>query len=140
MHLNGVRRLTLLVTLGLSFGVAQAAAEDRVAKDDISQWTRPQVVAALRSVLAKEGCQTDAEKTYKGSGIWEIKCSLGDEKVTVQVSSETFSGAEIHGNTLEKSFTNVWIKTTGGKKIWSKIIDREMLETLRESDKSAPQH
>ena len=140
MHLNGVRRLTLVVTLGLSFGVAQAAAENRVAKDDISQWSRPQVVAALRSVLAKEGCQTDAEKTYKGSGIWEIKCSLGDEKVTVQVSSETFSGAEIHGNTLEKSFTSVWIKTSGGKKIWSKIIDREMLETLRESDKPAPQH
>jgi hypothetical protein len=140
MHQNGVLRLTLFVTLGISLGVAQAAAESRVAKDNISQWTRPQVVAAIRSVLAKEGCQTDAEKTYKGSGIWEIKCSLDDEKVTVQVSSETFSGNEIHGNTLEKSFTNVWIKTSGGEKIWSKIIDREMLETLRESDKPAPQH
>lgn len=140
MHLIGVRRLALLVVLGLSFGVAQAAVQNRVVKDDISQWTRPQVVAAIRSVLAKEGCKTDAEKTYNGSGIWEIKCSLDDEKVTVQVSSETFSGAEIHGNTLEKGFTNVWIKTSGGDKSWSKIIDREMLETLRESDKAASQH
>jgi hypothetical protein len=54
------------------------------------------------------------------------------------VGSESFSGADIHGNTLQKSFTSVWIKTTGGKKIWSKIVDQEMLETLRESDKAAP--
>ncbi len=133
-----VRRMTLVVTLGLSFAIAQAAAESRVATDNIDKWDRAQVVAALRSVLAKEGCRTDEEKTYKGSGIWEIKCSFDEEKLTVQVASESFSGADIHGNTLQKSFTSVWIKTTGGKKIWSKIIDQEMLETLRESDKAAP--
>ncbi len=140
MHSNGLWRMALVLILGISFGIAQAAAESRVAKDDIDKWDRTQVVAALRSVLVKEGCQTDAEKTYKGSGIWEIKCSIGEEKVTVQVSSESFSGADIHGNTLQKSFTSVWIKTTGGKKIWSKIIDQEMVETLRESDKAAPHH
>ena len=86
MHATDARRMTLVVTLGVSFGIAQAAAENRVATDDIAQWTRPQVVAALRSVLAKEGCRTDAEKTYKESGIWEIKCSMGEEKVTVQVA------------------------------------------------------
>jgi hypothetical protein len=132
--------MALIATFGLSFGLSQAAAENRVATDNIDQWDRTQVVAALRSVLAKEGCRTDAEKTYKGSGIWEIKCSLGEEKLTVQVGSETFSGSDIQGNTLKKSFTSVWIKTTGGNKIWSKIIDQEMLETLRESDKAAPQN
>ena len=140
MHSNSLRRMTLVATLGLSFGLSQAAAENRVATDNIDQWSRPQVVAALRSVLAKEGCRTDEEKTYKGSGVWEIKCSLGEEKLTVQVASETFSGSDTHGNKLQKSFTSVWIKTTGGNKIWSKIIDQGMLETLRESDKSAPQN
>ena len=138
MRSKHLRRMTLVATLGLSFGIAQAAAESRVATDNIDKWNRAQVVAALRSVLAKEGCRTDEEKTYKGSGIWEIKCSLDEEKLTVQVSGETFSGSDIHGNKLEKSFTSVWIKTTGGKKIWSDIIDREMLETLRESDRAAP--
>ena len=138
MHSKDVRRMALIATLGLSFGISQAAAENRVATDNIDQWDRTQVISALRSVLAKEGCRTDAEKTYKGSGIWEIKCSLDEEKITVQVGSESFSGADIHGNRLQKSFTSVWIKTTGGTKIWSKIIDQEMLETLRESDKATP--
>jgi hypothetical protein len=140
MHSKDVRRMALIATLGLSFGIAQAAAQNRVATDNIDQWDRTQIVAALRSVLANEGCRTDAEKTYKGTGIWEIKCSLGEEKLTVQVASETFSSSDTQGKTLQKSFTSVWIKTTGGNKIWSKIIDQEMLETLRESDKAVPQH
>ena len=140
MHSKDVRRMSLIATLGLSFGIAQAAAQNRVATDNIDQWDRTQVVAALRSVLAKERCRTDAEKTYKGSGIWEIKCSLDEEKLIVQVASETLSSSDIHGNRLQKSFTSVWIKTTGGNKIWSKIIDQEMLETLRESTKAVPQH
>ena len=134
------RRMALVVILGLSFGIPQAAAEKSVATDNIDQWTRPQVEAALRSVLKKEGCQSEAEKFYKGSGILEMKCSLGEGKITVQVSSESFSGSDMQGKTAPKSFTSVWIKTSGGNKIWSKIIDQEMIETLRESVKAASQH
>ena len=135
MHSNGLRRMTLVATLGLAFGTAQAAAENSVTSDDIDRWTRPQVEAALRSVLQKDGCQNNAERTFKGSGVLEIKCSLGEEKITVQVSS-----ASVLGSDPEKSFTNVRIKTIGGNKILSKIIDQEMMEALRESDKAAPQH
>ncbi len=138
MRSKDVRRMAPIVALGLSFGIAQAAAENRVATEIIDKWDRTQVVAALRSVLAKEGCRTDAEKTYKGSGVWEIKCSLEEEKITVQVAGETLPSSGIQGQTVQKSFTSVWIKTTGGKKIWSDIVDREMLETLRESDKAVP--
>ena len=140
MRSNGARRMTLVVALGLSFGIPQAAAENRVATDNIDQWTRPQVEAALRSVLRREGCQSEAEKFYKGSGILEMKCSLGEGKITVQVSSESFSGSDMQGKMTPKSFTNVWIKTSGGNRVWSKVIDQEMTETLRESVKAAPQH
>ncbi len=139
MHSNG-RRMALVAILGLSFGIAQAAAEKSVTTDNIDQWTRPQVEAALRSVLKKEGCPSETEKTYKGSGILEMKCSVGEVKITVQVSSESFSGSGVQGKIAPKSFTNVWIKTSGGNKIWSKVIDEEMTETLRESAKSVPQH
>ncbi len=140
MRSNGTRRMTLVVIVGLWFGIAQAAAEKSVTTDNIDQWTRPQVEAALRSVLRKEGCQSEAEKFYKGSGILEMKCSLGEGKITVQVSSESFSGSDVQGKMAPKNFTNVWIKTSGGNKIWSKVIDEEMTETLRESDKAIPQH
>ena len=140
MHSKDVRRMALVAALGLSFSAARAAAENSVTTDDIDQWTRPQVEAALRSVLQKEGCQNQAEKTFKGSGVLEMKCSLGEGKITVQVSSASFSGSGTQGKTQQESFTSVWIKTTGGNKIWSKIIDQEMMETLRETDKAAPQH
>jgi hypothetical protein len=133
MHSNGLRRMTLVVTLTLSFGISKAAAENSVTSDDIDRWTRPQVEAALRSVLQKDGCQNNAERTFKGSGVLEIKCRLGEEKITVQVSSASVSGSD-----AEKSFTSVRIKTTGGNKILSKIIDQEMMEALRQSDKAAP--
>jgi hypothetical protein len=136
---NG-RRTALVAILALSFAMPRAGAEKSVTTDNVDRWTRPQVEAALRLVLRKEGCQSEPEKVYKGSGILELKCSLGEGKVTVQVSSEFFSGADMHGNTLEKSFTSVWIKTTGGNRTWSKVIDEEMTETLRESDKAASQH
>ena len=135
MHSKGLRRMTLVLTLTLSFGISKATAENSVTSDDVDRWTRPQVEAALRSVLQKEGCQNNAERTFKGSGVLEIKCSLGEEKITVQVSSASFSGSD-----AQKNFTNVRIKTTGGNNIWSKIIDQEMMEALRESDKGASQH
>ena len=132
--------MALVAILGLSFAIPRAGAEKSITTDNIDQWTRPQVEAALRSVLKKEGCQSEAEKVYKGTGILELKCSLGEGKVTVQVSSESFSGSSTQGKTASKSFTSVWIKTTGGNRTWSKVIDEEMTETLRESDKAVPQH
>jgi hypothetical protein len=84
--------------------------------------------------MAKESCQIDAEKTYKGSGIEEIKCSIGEEKVTVQVANEFFSGADMHGHVLQKYFVSVWIKTSGGKTNWSKVIDQDMMGFLQKTN------
>lgn len=124
MHSIGARKWMLVVALGLSLGCAQVAAESRVVRDEITGFGQPQVVAALKSAMEKQGCHIETEKTYKGTGVQEIKCAMSGEMVTGQVDHEYFSGVSRSGARLQYEFSGVWIKTSGGKTIWSKIIDQ----------------
>jgi hypothetical protein len=137
MHMNSTGKLALVIAVVLSLGLARASAgESRVVRDEITGFELPQVVAAVKSAMEKEGCHIDAEKTFKGSGIEEIKCTIGEEKVTVQADRQSFTGASLRGDTVHREFISVWIKTSGGKKIWSKIIDQDINDALRKPDSS----
>jgi hypothetical protein len=127
-------RLAPMSLLGLCFALSHASAESRVVRFEVDNSSMAETIAAVKSAMAKESCQIDAEKTYKGSGIQEIKCSIGDEKVTVQVSNEYFSGVSMQGQTLQKNFVEVWIKTSGGKQNWSKVMEQDMAGFLHKTN------
>jgi len=125
-----LRHFPLVSVLCLPFTV-QVFAESRVVVDQITQFSQPQVVAALKSAMEKEGCHIEAEKTFKGLDIQEIKCTVGEEKVTAQVGTEIFRGVGLQGRRIEMETHRLWIKTSGGKKSWSNILDKETMDILR---------
>lgn len=126
-----LRRISLAWVLCL-LSRSQTLAEKRVVVDAITDFGESQVVAAVKAAMEKLGCHVDVEKVH----VWgqEIKCTVGEEKVTAQAATENFVGLSIDGQRLERRYTRLWIKTSGGKKIWSNILDKETNDILRSND------
>jgi hypothetical protein len=61
----------------------------------------------MRTAMEKEGCRIQTDETRKWGH--EIICSVGNEKVTGQVSQSLFSGVSLSGERIQKVLVDVWI-------------------------------